>query len=539
MSLRTVVVIALFPTLSLIGCKADYKTPFAASPGVPFASPLATIALPHAGRAMHEGSWARDNGNADARTIKPGETRTIFDYAGPGIVHRFWVTLAPRADMKIHRQAVIRMYWDGEDSPSVEAPIGDFFGVGFGEQRDYISLPLNETSGGYNCYWPMPFHKSARWTITNYSDKNLDAFYYNIDFTALDSLPRNVRHFHAQWRRENPTTPGKNYTILETTGAGHYAGVALFMQAIQPKGLGCLEGDEQITIDDHSYCSPDVDAKNHQKPEQHYFANPTTRPQIIGTGTEDYFSSGWYFDRGPYSAPYHGLIIKDDPPGRISTYRWHIEDAMPFTKSIKVTIEHGHSRVPNDHQADYSSIAFYYQNEPHTPAPPIKDGSGLLPTPIPVVRHFPNVIEAESLAQKAQASSGHVDTQNMGMFTGEYSGEAQLFWTDPKPGATLTLPLNVPKDGEYKITAWFTKAPDYATIQPMINDQPLRAPLDLYNASVTPSGPVGFGRASLKAGPNQLVLKITGKSAQSSNYYVGIDAIRLEPMKPRTTTTSP
>src|SRR6185295_8010651 len=116
----------------------------------------------------------------------------------------------------------------------------------------------------------------------------------------------------AQWRRENPTTRGKNYTILEAIGRGHFVGAALFMQAIRGRGLGFLEGDEMIYIDGES------------------------QPSIIGTGTEDYFSSGWYFDRGPYGAPYHGCPIKDEKLGRISAYRWHVEDAMPFAKSIKV-----------------------------------------------------------------------------------------------------------------------------------------------------------------------------------------------------------
>src|SRR5437763_10945118 len=202
-----------------------------------------------------------------------------MDHHGAGIIRRFWCTIAPRAQREIHRQAILRMYWDGDDKPAVECPIGDFFGVGFGEQKDYISLPLNETSGGYNCYWPMPFHKSARWTLTNLSDHKIDAFYYNIDFTAFEKLPdESVRHFHALWHRENPTTKEKNYTILDTPGEGHFVGTALFMQARQPRGLGFLEGDEMI------------------------YVNGEDKPSIIGTGTEDYFSSGWYYDRGTYSA---------------------------------------------------------------------------------------------------------------------------------------------------------------------------------------------------------------------------------------------
>src|SRR4051794_16774169 len=184
-----------------------------APPAALLTSPLAGLAEPHAGRAMHEGSWDRAGGNADMRAVEPGQTITLLDHQGAGIIHRFWVTIAPRSEMHIHRQAILRMYWDGDENPSVECPVGDFFGVGFGEQKDYISLPLNETSGGYNCYWPMPFHKSAKWTLTNLSDKKIDAFYYNIDYTALDSVPADVRHFRAQWRRENPTSRDKNYTI--------------------------------------------------------------------------------------------------------------------------------------------------------------------------------------------------------------------------------------------------------------------------------------------------------------------------------------
>src|SRR3954453_3552334 len=175
------------------------------NPAAALGSPLAGLALPREGTTKHEGSWDRKGGNGDARRVAPGETLTLLDYKGAGIIRRFWVTIAPRSEMTIHRQAILRMYWDGEETPSVEAPVGDFFGVGFGEQHDYISLPLNETSGGYNCYWPMPFHKSARWTITNLSSRAIDAFYYNIDFTGYDRLPKDLLHFHAQWHRENPT----------------------------------------------------------------------------------------------------------------------------------------------------------------------------------------------------------------------------------------------------------------------------------------------------------------------------------------------
>src|SRR3954471_7189273 len=209
----------------LLAAPARLRARDEGNPAAALGSPLAGLALPHGGTTKHEGSWDRKGGNGDARRVKAGETLTLLDYKGAGIIRRFWVTIAPRAEMTIHRQAILRMYWDGEDTPSVEAPIGDFLGVGFGEQHDYTSLPLNETSGGYNCYWPMPFHKSARWTLTNMSTKQIDAFYYNVDYTAYRRLPGRLLNFHATWRRENPTTRTKNYTILDAAGEGHFCGV--------------------------------------------------------------------------------------------------------------------------------------------------------------------------------------------------------------------------------------------------------------------------------------------------------------------------
>jgi hypothetical protein len=475
------------------------------APSDSLASPLAGLAMPRQGTPKHEGSWDRAGGNGDARPVAPGETITLMDYKGAGIVRRFWVTIAPRAEMTIHRQAILRMYWDGEATPSVETPIGDFFGVGFGEQKDYTSLPLNEMSGGYNCYWPMPFHRSARWTLTNLSKKKIDAFYYNIDFTAYKSLPKDLRHFHAQWRRENPTTKDKNYTILDAAGQGHFVGVALFMQNRRGRGFGFLEGDEMI------------------------YVNGEEKPSIIGTGTEDYFSSGWYFDRGLYSAPFHGVTILDTKLGRVSAYRWHIEDAMPFTKSIRVTIEHGNQ---NDHEADYSSVAYFYQSEPHAPYPPLPTNpDDLLPFIPPPPVTFPGAIEGESFVGKAKATEGPIEAQGTEGFEGQWSGGSHLWWRPGKEGAELTIPLPAPADGDYDLIGYFTRAKDYAKIQVRLGDQNVGSEVDLYGPDVRPTGPIGLGRVSLKQGDNALVIRVTGKDEKSTGYLVGIDAFVLKAVK--------
>jgi hypothetical protein len=464
-----------------------------------FSSPLSRIAEPREGRAMHEGSWDRKHQNDDCLHVEAGQTVTLFSHEGAGCVHRFWVTIAPREDVAILSQVILRMYWDGDENPSVECPIGAFFGVGFGEQKDFISAPLDETSGGYNCYWPMPFHRSARWTLTNGSARKLDSFYYNIDYTALDSLPAETRQFHAQFRRENPTTPGKNYTILETTGEGHYVGTALFMHG--RGGLYFLEGNEMVYVDGEQ------------------------KPSIEGTGTEDYFSSGWYFDRGTYSAPYHGVIIKDEKGSRISAYRWHIEDAIPFRKSIRFTIEHG---TGNAVTADYSSVAYYYLKGP-SPAPhPLP--ADLLPSVLKPVATFaiPGAIEAESLAGSAKATKGGTWVQDMGQWEyGEaWSGSGALFWDGGQAGSRLTVALPSKSAGRFALAARMVSAPGFGTVQFSLGGAPLGSPVDCYAPQPTPRE-VALGTAELRAGDNELTVSLTGKDTASSGYRVGIDAFTL------------
>ncbi|MES2460748.1 MAG: glycoside hydrolase family 172 protein, partial [Armatimonadota bacterium] len=405
------------------------------------AGTLGSLMTPRGGKLEHFASTDAKGGTGDFRPVAPGETFTLVDYkGGPGIVRRWWITIAPRNNVAIQRQAIIRCYWDGETMPSVECPVSDFFGMGFGEWRDFQSLPLNMTSGGYNCYWPMPFHKSARITIENRSKVRIDSFYYNLEVETHKQLPKDSLYFHAQFRRSRPTEQGKPYILLETTGKGQYVGTLLSMQPMRGRGLGYLEGDEQVTVDGEA------------------------SPSILGTGTEDYFSSGWYYDTGVYSAPYHGVTIKDVEKGRISTYRWHIEDVIPFEKSLRFAIEHG---PVNDIPGDYSSVAFYYQTHPHPPFPPLP--VDLLPfEPAPVSR-IDGMIEGESRTLNPRATQGKFEVQTMESFSGTWSGEAHLWWKPEAPGARLTVTVSAPAAGSYDLVGYFTQAPDYGDIKIRLN----------------------------------------------------------------------
>ena len=298
--------------------------------------------------AQREGSYDRSGGNDDWRSIEPGQELLLADIKGPGRIVHFWWTIAAEAIPQYNRALVLRMYWDGEKQPSVESPLGDFFCNGHGMFAMVGSLPISVTEyGGRNCWLPMPFKKSARITLTNDADKPVRMFFWNIDWQRPPSLPEDTRYFHAQYRQEFPTIKGKDYAILDANGQGHYVGVALSVEKeSKPGWFG--EGDERMCVDGQS------------------------EPSIIGTGTEDYFITAW----GPhvYNSPWAGYSFMQGYKtlgDKSTAYRFHILDPIPFTRSIRVSIEHAWDQQNSDFCDNYSSVAYWYQTEPHQSFAPL------------------------------------------------------------------------------------------------------------------------------------------------------------------------
>ena len=278
-------------------------------------------------------------GNLDYVPIPAGKTVELGEVENSGWVARMWFTvMCP--DKDVYRKLILRFYWDGEENPSVETPFGDFFGAGFSEYAQNTSLIQGVTSGGFYSYWPMPFTKRARFDVINIGDVDVSHLYYGIQVHET-YVPADTPRFHAKWRRENPTKLDENYIILEAKGRGHYCGVVLSMQEYDKGSRQMLEGDEMIWVDGEEKAS------------------------IMGTGTEDYFQGGWYWENGPFSAPFHGLTVGDKMHSKYCAYRLHIPDPIPFRESIRVTIEHGNCNML---QQDYSSLAYWYQQEPHDPS---------------------------------------------------------------------------------------------------------------------------------------------------------------------------
>jgi hypothetical protein len=305
-------------------------------------------------------SYDRTGGNADFRTITPGETLTLLDEPGPAIISHIWITIA--SDDPHHLKAlVLRMHWDGEATPSVETPIGDFFGLGLGEYYLYQSVPLSIGSDkALNSFFPMPFQKHARITVTNEGAIKVGAFYFNIDYRSYNKpLLADQLYFHAQYRQaapgqgwtnnwrdnDDPVVNDKknlngdgNYVWMEATGGGHFVGVTMSVLQNQDGWWG--EGDDMFFIDGEA------------------------TPSINGTGSEDYFLGAWDFGDHAFSYGLFGAPVKGSElaGSRSSVYRFHLDSPIPFTKSLRATIEHGHANHRSD---NFFSVAYWYQTEPH------------------------------------------------------------------------------------------------------------------------------------------------------------------------------
>jgi hypothetical protein len=438
-------------------------------------------------------SFDSSGGNDDFIAIAPGGTRTIGSLQGPGVIASFWVTIATKEKYFL-RTILLRIYWDDEKYPSVEVPIGDFFGTGF-QYKHYITPYIGMSSGGYYCYFPMPFNKSARVEIVNQSSMEVNSFYYHIDYQKLNQpLDSTAAYFHAQWRRETRCDPAKNYTVLEAEGMGHFVGLNMSMQSYE-KGMQYLEGDEKVYVDGE---------KN---------------PSLYGTGTEDYFQGGWYFLNGEFSAPYHGLILKNDSLSRIAAYRFHILDAIPFTKSIRFEMEHG---TENAERTDYSSTAYWYQKEPHKPFPEILPAGMRIPLRVAV----PNkAIEVESVIP--ENTTMQYSIEDMSLFGADWSGNKQLKLSAKTINEKMTL--NIPAIEEsYDVALYYTVGPEYGNVDVLYAGKKIGSIL-AYNKTILPGGKILF--KSLKTQNKILPLQfvIAGKDSSSTGYSLGLDAFMLTP----------
>jgi hypothetical protein len=437
------------------------------------------------------------NGNADARPIPAGGTLVVADLKGPGVITHIWNTIAHHAPF-YSRLMTLRIYWDGEQHPSVECPIGDFFGIGHGLDRSFTSLPIRVTSDGRgrNCYWPMPFRKSARIIVANESNKRCDAFYFYVDWQQHRSLPKDTAYFHAMYRQEFPCVMGRNYLIADIQGRGHYVGT---IQSVHMMSAGWYgEGDDFFFIDGEA------------------------EPRLRGTGTEDYFCDGWGFRQ--QDGPFYGTPLWEgyQAGNRGTAYRFHIPDPIPFKKSLRVEIEHKGSQEFPDGKTDgfierddlMSSVAFWYQTEPHKPWP------GLPAGPDRLAERVELLVAGWKAAATAKHSEHPVQVQEL---PGMATDGKQLFFTPGDEKGWLEVAFTTEKPLNAQLSCNLIQSWDYGTYRFSLDGQEL-ATLDLYSPEVK-SKAARWGMRQLAAGSHVLRCECTGKSEKSKGYFLGFDSL--------------
>jgi hypothetical protein len=341
------------------------QTATAQSSGTSAAPALPSYVMPRNYESLKQSTWDRSGGNEDYRSIAPGATLVVFESDQPGIITHVWFTIAARSDLHL-KELVLRMYWDGSAKPSVESPVGDFFGLMLGQYFNYESAYLACSPGkSLNCYFAMPYKKSARITVTNEGPQPVGSFYSNIDYQNR-AIPEDALYFHAQYRQASPCQPapseagsknldGKyNYVFCEAEGSGHLMGITMGVLANADGWFG--EGDEMIFVDNRD------------------------KPVITGTGTEDYILGSWDFGgrdgATPFAHHYYGapFITGAERTGaRYCLYRWHGDNPVTFRSYLRHTIEHGHA---DDRGDNFFSVGYWYQSQIYTnfPAlPPVAD----------------------------------------------------------------------------------------------------------------------------------------------------------------------
>jgi hypothetical protein len=328
------------------------------TPG-PAPSFLPAYARAQSYKSLKQSSFDRTGGNRDFWRIPAGGVQEVFLADGPGVISHIWFTIAAQGDMHL-KELVLRAWWDDNPKPSIEVPIGDFFGLNLGSYVIYQSEYLACSPGkSLNCYFAMPYRHRARLNVTNEGKRDVGAFYSNIDYMTVPQLPQDSLYFHGQYRQSAPCVASTgeaarinlegrdNYVYVETRGRGHLMGVSLGV--LQNSNGWWGEGDDMIFVDDES------------------------KPIINGTGSEDYFLGSWDFGgrdgaqpfgHAQYGAPL--IVNAERTGGRYCCYRFHGDNPVTFERYLKHTMEHGHA---NDRADNFFSCAYWYQSSPFTDFP--------------------------------------------------------------------------------------------------------------------------------------------------------------------------
>jgi len=434
-----------------------------------------------------------------ARTVRApaGKTVEVARLKGPRAITAFRVKMSfkDRAEEVAALQGmVLRITWDGQKTPAVWSPLGEFFGTGPGVNK-YKSLAMGMTKEGFYSYWYMPFAKSAVVELVN-EDRVGREVAFEIVHAPLGRPFEGLGHFHAKWHTDI-FPPGKDrpldWTVLKTQGRGRFCGMMLRVWSYSARGRWWGDGDEKFFIDGEKF------------------------PSLFGTGTQDYFGHGWICPQVDTYRAYHvHTLIKEKHQGDQSLARWHIADNIPFQKSFDGYLGKLLGNVP------YAGVAYWYLSP-----------GGIDPIgPASFEERAGNFSIRAAEYRILGVPAGRVSGQSMGQWGGgrAWNNGDQLWWTGAGPGKKLDIALPVVKTGTYELSATFTKANNYAIVQLYLDDKKLGASIDLYAPGVVHTGPLVLGKLALKKGDHKLTVEIVGANARAHKHYMfGLDQVFLKP----------
>ncbi len=455
--------------------------------------------------------------NDDSKRIMPGETLVMANLEGPGMVTHIWATVADN-EYAWPRLLRLRVYYDGEKTPGVDAPLGDFFGVGHGYERDLDSIMIRDSSFGRarNSYWPMPYRKSCKITVTNEGNRYVLSYYYHVDYRQYASLPADLGYFHAYYRQERPAVAGRNYAFLNIRGKGHYVGTVLNIIQAQVSWFG--EGDDLFYVDG------------------------ATHPQIYGTGSEDYFNDAWglRISYGPWTGT--PTAEGERVGSRLTGYRWHVPDPIPFTQSLWAGIEHygwtanadGSVRSGFEERPDYfSSVAFWYQEGVNQGLPEPPYGEERLP-----------LGNARQIAVEDSIKDVTTEKGKAAVQWGVDWGKDLVFLEAEGKGARINIPIDIAESGCYEIVARTAQAPDYGDYvalldgeatnldkrKPATSEIPFPGPevFHSYLGEVYVAVDRPLGWFELEKGRHTLSFVCVGRDERSAGYNFGVEDVILE-----------
>ena len=434
-------------------------------------------------------------------SVDGGKTATVADLDGAGAITAIKVKLDlpkdPEAARILLRQLTINITWDGDATPSVWSPLGDFFAY-VGGADTFQSLPVGlSPDGTFYSYWYMPYGQKAHLEVGNDGTAPV-AMTWEITHAPLNQTIDKLARFTAKSHRDaflrDRDDRWPDWTLLTTKGTGRYVGTHL--HGWNPRGGWWGEGDDKFFVDGEKF------------------------PSIFGTGSEDYFGYAWS-SAGHFSRPYHNQILNEGNAGHLDDNRWHISDAVPFQTSFDGYIE---KYDPNERTTLYAAEAFWYLNAGGTDpygAVPVADRLGYWVHP----KIF---IEGETL--RLNTAAGNIlSRQDLYAYGRGWSNYRHLFWQPKEVGESAELVLPAQKAGTYSLRVHLTKGPDYGTFQINVNGTDLGAPIDLYAPTITPSDVIDLGTVTLSEGVPSFKMTLSGKNAASTGNNFGLDYLQFDP----------